>query len=68
MKNIHIKITFLLLTFFVASCNDFLDENPNKRYISDGVEGVTTVPKLLEGTVDSEKLGDSKLYIYEEEE
>ena len=47
---------------------DFLDQNPSKRYISDGVEGVTTVPKSLEDTIDSEKLGDSELYIYELEE
>lgn len=47
---------------------DFLDQNPSKRYISDGVKEVTTVPKSLEDTIDNEKLGDSELYIYEEEE
>lgn len=46
---------------------DYLDENPSKRYISDGVKQVNTVPKSLEGTVDSEKLGGKELYIYEQE-
>lgn len=47
---------------------DFLDDNPSKRYISDGVKEVITVPKSLEDTIDQEKVGDSELYIYEDEQ
>ncbi len=43
----------------------YLDENPSKRYISDGVEEVITIPKSLEDRVNKDKLADKELYIYE---
>ena len=47
---------------------DYLDNNPDKRYISDGVEEVITVPKALEDEINKDKLGEKELFIYEKDE
>ncbi len=44
---------------------EYFDKNPEKRYISDGVKEVITVPKELVGNIDLNRLGDKELYIYE---
>ena len=46
---------------------EFFDKNPSKRYISDGLKEVVTIPKDKEEKMDLEKLGDKELYIYEKE-
>lgn len=46
---------------------DYLENNPSKRYISDGIEDLITVPQSMEDQVDMEKVGDKELYIYDEE-
>lgn len=43
------------------------DQNPDRRYISDGNPNIVTVPKKFEEKVDKNKLGDKELYIYDEE-
>jgi len=43
------------------------DQNPDRRYISDGNPNIITVPKKFEEKVDKNKLGDKELYIYDEE-
>ncbi len=43
---------------------EYFDKNPGKRYISDGVKEVITVPKILEETIDLEKLYGKELYLY----
>lgn len=42
------------------------DKNPERRYISDGNPDIVTVPKKFEEKVDTEKLNEKELYIYEE--
>lgn len=44
---------------------EYFDNNPEKRYISDGVKEVITVPKDMEENIDLERLNDKELYIYE---
>lgn len=44
MKNIYTKIGILLFLGFITSCNDFLDENPDKRT---QVKSKETIEKLL---------------------
>ena len=46
---------------------DYFDKNPSKRYISDGVKEVITIPKNKEEIIDPNNLGDKELYIYENE-
>lgn len=43
---------------------EYFDNNPSKRYISDGVKEVITISKDKEELIDNEKLGDKELYIY----
>jgi hypothetical protein len=45
---------------------EYFDNNPGKRYISDGVKEVITVPLDLEETIDLEKLNGKELYLYGE--
>lgn len=45
---------------------EYFDKNPKKRYISDGVKEVITVPKALEETINLNKLEGKELYIYGE--
>lgn len=45
---------------------EYFDKNPGKRYISDGVRDVITVPKVLEEIIDLEKLYGKELYLYGE--
>ncbi|MBV7440460.1 RagB/SusD family nutrient uptake outer membrane protein [Weeksellaceae bacterium TAE3-ERU29] len=40
MKNKYIKITFFLLAVLVTSCNDFLDQNPDRRTQLDSKEKI----------------------------
>lgn len=47
---------------------DYLEDNPSKRYISDGVKELITIPQSMEDILDKESLGDKELYIYEEED
>ena len=44
---------------------EFFENNPSKRYISDGVKEVVTIPKEKEELIASEKIRDRELYIYE---
>lgn len=44
---------------------EYFENNPNKRYISDGVKEIITVPKELEEQLDLESLKDKELFIYE---
>lgn len=44
---------------------DYFEQNPDKRYISDGVGEIVTVPKELEETVNKEKILEKQLYLYE---
>ena len=44
---------------------EYFDKNPDKRYISDGVKEVITVPKKLKENIDLDSLGDKELYVYE---
>lgn len=46
---------------------EYFDKNPSKRYISDGVKEVITIPSDKEELIDKEKLKDKELYIYENE-
>lgn len=41
------------------------DKYPNRKYISDGKQGIVTVPKKYESKVDIEKLEEKELYLYE---
>lgn len=43
MKNKYIRIAFFLLTVFVTSCNDFLDENPDRRTQLDSKEKIDKI-------------------------
>lgn len=45
---------------------EYFDNNPRKRYISDGVKEVITIPKELEGKIDMEKSNGKELYFYGE--
>jgi len=42
------------------------DKHPERRYISDGIVDIVTVPKRYEEKVDIEKLNGKELYIYDE--
>ncbi len=44
---------------------EYFEKNPTKRYISDGVEEVVTIPLGLEDTINLEKISDLDLFIYE---
>lgn len=44
---------------------DYFDENPDKRYISDGVLNQITVPKVLEAEVNQSAIQEKELIIYE---
>ncbi|MFA5577309.1 MAG: polysaccharide deacetylase family protein [Tissierellaceae bacterium] len=44
---------------------EYFDKNPHKRYISDGVSELTTIPKSMEDLIDPERIGEGDLYIYE---
>lgn len=44
---------------------EYFDNNPKKRYISDGFKEIITVPMEMEDTVDTDKIRDRELYIYE---
>jgi peptidoglycan/xylan/chitin deacetylase (PgdA/CDA1 family) len=44
---------------------DYFDENPDKKYISDGIMGQITVPKILEEKIDVSTIGEKELIIYE---
>lgn len=46
---------------------EYFDNNPGKRYISDGVKEIITVPKELEESIDKENLNEKELYIYDGE-
>ncbi len=46
---------------------EYFDNNPEKRYISDGVKEVITIPYELEDNIDLSKLGDKELYLYQRE-
>lgn len=46
---------------------EYFDNNPGKRYISDGVKEIITVPKELEEFIDIENLNEKELYIYDGE-
>jgi len=43
------------------------DKHPEKRFISDGNPNIVTVPKKLAEKVDSEKIGEKELYLYDQE-
>lgn len=43
---------------------EFFDKNPEKRYISDGIKEIITVPVQLEETIDADLIKDKELYIY----
>lgn len=43
---------------------EYFDNNPGKRYISDGVKEIITIPLNLEESIDKEKLNEKELYIY----
>lgn len=43
---------------------EYFDNNPSKRYISDGIKEIITLPKELEEIVDVEKIKDKELYLY----
>lgn len=43
MKNKYIKIAFLLFLTVVTSCNDFLDENPDRRTQLDSKEKISKI-------------------------
>jgi len=44
---------------------DYFDENPDKKYISDGVMEQISVPKILEEKIDISTIGKKELIIYE---
>lgn len=46
---------------------EYFDNNPEKKYISDGVKDLITIPKEMEESIDEEKLNGKELYIYEKE-
>ncbi len=43
---------------------EYFNNNPGKRYISDGVKDVITLPSDLEETIDLERLNEKELYLY----
>lgn len=45
---------------------EYFDNNPSKKYISDGVNEIITIPKDMEESIDREKLDIKELYIYGE--
>lgn len=45
---------------------EYFDKNPDKRYVSDGIKEVITIPYSLKETIDFEKLANKELYLYEE--
>ena len=45
---------------------EYFDNNPKKRYISDGVKEVITVPKSLDEYIDLKKINNKELYLYED--
>lgn len=45
---------------------EYFDNNPQKRYISDGVNDVITVPKELEESINLDKINMEQLYLYED--
>jgi len=45
----------------------YFEENYDKRYISDGVEDIITIPKDIEELLNKELLGDRQLYVYDKE-
>lgn len=44
------------------------DKNPERRYISDGNPNIITVPRKFEDRIDTDKLNEKELYIYDEGE
>lgn len=44
---------------------EYFDKNPQKRYISDGVKEIITIPEFMADSIDLEKIGERELYIYE---
>lgn len=44
---------------------EYFDKNPDKRYISDGVKDIITVPRKFEEKIDFNKLGQKELYVYD---
>lgn len=43
---------------------EYFDNNPRKRYISDGIKEIITVPQSLEESINKESLNDKELYMY----
>lgn len=41
------------------------DKNPSRKFISDGIKDIVTVPKSKESKIDKNKLENKKLYLYE---
>jgi len=52
------------LTYWI----DYFDQNPDRKYISDGMNDQITVPKALEDQINKEKINNQTLMIYEREE
>lgn len=50
----------------IYSWIEYFEKNPEKRYISDGVKEVITIPNNMEETINKEKLNNKELYIYGE--
>lgn len=46
---------------------EYFENNPGKKYISDGVKEVLTIPNDKEELIDKDKIKDKELYIYENE-
>lgn len=44
---------------------EHFEKNPQKRYISDGVKEIITIPEFMADLIDLEKIGEKELYIYE---
>lgn len=44
---------------------EYFNENPKKRYISDGIEEIITIPKSLEETIDYDRVLEKEIYMYE---
>lgn len=44
---------------------EYFDNNPSKKYISDGIKEVITLPKELEERVNIENIEDKELYLYQ---
>lgn len=44
---------------------EYFEKNPEKRYISDGIKEIITIPKAFEDNINKDKIKDKELYVYE---